>query len=123
MALVGCCNYCKQSMTIDERKFPLVNPDDQEAIDMAVTSVCDCTQAKTDRRREEQAKKIESFLRDQVPPELKDLFEAAISSVREFASPAVVIEDGEKWKYKIRVDKDGYLCIDRKKSLSKSNKF
>lgn len=123
MALVGCCNYCKQSMTIDERKFPLVNPEDQEAIDMAVTSICDCPEAKSDRRREEQAQRIEGFLRDQVPVGLKGLFESAIGCVRTFESPAVVIEDADGWKYKIRVDKEGYLCIDRKKSLSKKNKF
>lgn len=123
MELTGCCNFCKQSMVIDGKQFPIVDPDDQESIDIAVTSVCDCPEAKSERRKQEQAKKIEYFLNDQVPAELQGLFESAIDAVRTFSSPEVVIEDGDGWKCKIRVDKDGYLCIDRKKSLKKSNRF
>lgn len=123
MALTGRCDYCGQSMVIDERKFPLVNPDDQAAVDMAVTSICDCPQAKSDRRRQETAQRIDTFIREQLPPEAKGLFEAAVANIRDFKVTSVTIEDNDGWKNKIRVDTEGYLCIDRKKSLSKKEKF
>ena len=123
MALSGSCEFCGQSMVISEEKFPLVDPDNQAEVDAAVTSICDCPKAKSERRKAEAAKKIEEYINSEVNPEAKEIVEAAVDAVRGFYVEAITILDKDGWKTKISIDKDGYLVFDVKKTISKKSEF
>ena len=123
MALSGSCKFCGQSMVISEEKFPLVDPDNQAEVDAAVTSICDCLKAKSERRKAETAKKIEEYINSEVNPEAKEIVKAAVDAVRGFYVEAITILDKDGWKTKISIDKDGYLVFDVKKTISKKSEF
>lgn len=123
MALSGSCEFCGQSMVISEEKFPLVDPDNQAEVDAAVTSICDCLKAKSERRKAETAKKIEEYINSEVNPEAKEIVKAAVDAVRGFYVEAITILDKDGWKTKISIDKDGYLVFDVKKTISKKSEF
>ena len=123
MALSGSCEFCGQSMVISEEKFPLVDPDNQAEVDAAVTSICDCPKAKSERRKAEAAKKIEEYINSEVNPEAKEIVKAAVDAVRGFYVEAITILDKDGWKTKISIDKDGYLVFDVKKTISKKSEF
>ena len=123
MALSGSCEFCGQSMVISEEKFPLVDPDNQAEVDAAVTSICDCPKAKSERRKAETAKKIEEYINSEVNPEAKEIVKAAVDAVRGFYVEAITILDKDGWKTKISIDKDGYLVFDVKKTVSKKSEF
>lgn len=123
MALSGSCEFCGQSMVISEEKFPLVDPDNQAEVDAAVTSICDCPKAKSERRKAETAKKIEEYINSEVNPEAKEIVKAAVDAVRGFYVEAITILDKDGWKTKISIDKDGYLVFDVKKTISKKSEF
>ena len=123
MALSGSCEFCGQSMVISEEKFPLVDPDNQAEVDAAVTSICDCPKAKSERRKAETAKKIEEYINSEVNPGAKEIVKAAVDAVRGFYVEAITILDKDGWKTKISIDKDGYLVFDVKKTISKKSEF
>ena len=110
-------------MVISEEKFPLVDPDNQAEVDAAVTSICDCPKAKSERRKAETAKKIEEYINSEVNPEAKEIVKAAVDAVRGFYVEAITILDKDGWKTKISIDKDGYLVFDVKKTISKKSEF
>ena len=110
-------------MVISEDKFPLVDPDNQAEVDAAVTSICDCTKAKSERRKIETAKKLDDYINSEVAPEARDIIRAAAEAVRSFCVDSITITDNDGWKTKMRIDKDGYLVFDPKKTISKTKKF
>ena len=123
MVLSGSCNFCRQVMAIDSEKYPLLDPEDQETINDIVTERCDCTQAKSERRKAETAKKLEDYINTEVAPEARDIIRAAVDAVRGFCVESITITDNDGWKTKMRIDKDGYLVFDPKKTISKTKKF
>lgn len=123
MALSGSCEYCGQSMVLDEGKYPLLDPENQEAIDNVVTGLCDCPQAKSERRKVETQKKIEEYLENEIDPAAKPLMEAAVEAIRTYGAETVQVLTNDGWKVKVHIDKDGYLVFDCKKTDSKKTKI
>ena len=123
MALSGSCEYCGQSMIINEDKYPLIDPQDQGQIDDVVTSLCDCPRAKSERRIAQTQKKVEEFIDKEINPQAQGIVRAAVESVRSFDVESVIIKDNDGWKTKISVNKDGYLVFDPKKTISKKTEF
>ena len=110
-------------MAIDSEKYPLLDPEDQETINDIVTQNCSCTQAKSERRKAETAKKLEDYINTEVAPEARDIIRAAVDAVRGFCVESITITDNDGWKTKMRIDKDGYLVFDPKKTISKKTEF
>ena len=123
MALSGSCEYCGQSMVISEDKYPLIDPENQGQIDAVVTSLCDCPRAKSERRKEMTAKKVEEFIDKEISESAREIVRAAVEAVRSFSVESVIITDNDGWKTKISLNKDGYLVFDPKKTISKKTEF
>ena len=123
MALSGVCEYCGQSMVINEDKYPLVDPQDQEAIDSIVTGLCDCPKAKSERRKEETKEKIERFIEDEIEEEAQDFVRAAVDLVKSSQCDSVTIQTNDGWKVGVSLNKDYEIVFTCKKSLSKKAVF
>ena len=123
MALSGSCEYCGQSMVISEKKYPLIDPDDQRQIDEVVTSLCDCPQAKSERRKEETKQKIEEFIENECAPEAGDFLRAAVELIRTSQADSVSIQTNDGWKVTVKRNKDYEIVFTCKKSLSKKAVF
>ena len=123
MALSGSCEYCGQTMMLDEDKYPFIDPEDQAMIDENVTQNCSCPGAKSERRKKETAEKIEKFITTQMAPEAQDFVRAAVNAIRDDNIESVTITDNDGWKTKISINKDGYLVFDPKKTISKRAAF
>ena len=119
MALSGSCEYCGQSMVLSEDKYPLLDPENQEAIDAVVTGLCDCPQAKSERRKAETQKKIEEFIDQEVAPEAQEFARDAVELVRSQMCDSVTLQTNDGWKISVKLNKDYETVISCKKSLSK----
>lgn len=123
MALSGVCNFCGQSMVISEEKYPFLDPDDQAQIDDVVTGLCDCPQAKSERRKEETKESIEHFIETEVDEEAQDFVRATVEMVRAHKCDSGMIQTNDGWKISVKLSKDYELVFSCKKSLSKKAVF
>ena len=123
MALNGACKFCGQSMVISEEKYPLIDPNNQEQIDMVITRLCDCPQAKSDRRKEETAQKIEEFISSEVEVRAQDFVRGAVEMIRKHDCNSVMIQTNDGWKISVKMSTDYELVFSCKKSLSKKAVF
>ena len=123
MALSGTCKFCGQSMVINEEKYPFLDPDDLAAVDEIVTGLCDCPQAKSERRKEETKQKIENFIETEVDVEAQDFVRAAVEMVRGQRCDSAMIQTNDGWRISIKLSKDYELVFSCKKSLSKKAVF
>ena len=123
MALSGSCDFCGQTMVLSEDKYPLIDPEDQAQIDAVVTANCSCPRAKSERRKQDTAEKIEQFITKEMAPEAEHIIRAAVDAVRDFNVESVTITDNDGWKTKISINKGGYLVFDPKKTISKKTEF
>lgn len=123
MALSGTCKFCGQSMVISEEKYPLLDPEDQGQIDEVVTGLCDCPQAKSERRKAETQDKIENFINDEVDYKAQDFVRYAVETIRKYDCDSVTIQTNDGWKISVKMSKDYELVFSCKKSLSKKAVF
>ena len=100
-----------------------MDPEDQVQIDDAVTTLCNCPQAKSEMRKIESARKIEEFIRDNVEPQAKHIVEEATTAVRAFDISRAQILTNDGWTINIEIDKDGYTAFKCKKVSSHKEKF
>ena len=123
MVLSGSCEYCGQTMVISEKKYPLIDPDDQAKIDEVVTSLCECPRAKSERRKAETQEKIEHFIENECAPEAQDFLRAAVELIRTSQCDSVSIQTNDGWKIAVKRNKDYEIVFTCEKSLSKKAVF
>lgn len=112
---IGFCSFCGQG-----HQYPDVTIDcEQSDLDELATNECNCSEAKSFRRQRERREKINHYIDHQFNAEVREAARDIVEIVEkqsDWLQADIKTVDG--WKITIKTNKDGYLVISRKKTVT-----
>lgn len=112
---MGFCQFCGQG-----RQYPEVTINcDQSDLDELATNDCNCAEAKTFKRQKERREKINHYIDHQFNAEVREAAREIVEIVENQTDWLQVdIKSVDGWKITIKTNNDGYLVINRKKTVT-----
>ena len=112
---VGFCSFCGQG-----QQFPDVTVEcTQEELNELATQKCSCSEAKSYVRQIERRKRIDRYIKSNFDEEAQEAVKGIVHEVENGNWSQVDIKNElTGWKTTFKTDKDGYLVITKKRTVS-----
>lgn len=113
VAQIGYCEFCHQGMTIQT-----VGEVTQQKLNEIATSKCQCSEAKSERRKIERRAKVNTYVEKNFTEDAAPTIKELVELVEHGEFDQIVITHGlTGWKTTMKTDKDGYLVITKKRTV------